>query len=83
MIEIAAIISADIMHLDDLAIIILLVMTNAVVRFFQEQKTENAIQLLKKQLAPNARVLRDGTWQEIPARELVPGDLRPYPIAWR
>jgi hypothetical protein len=39
MIEIAAIISADIMHLDDLAIIILLVMTNAVVRFFQEQKT--------------------------------------------
>ncbi len=50
-------------------------MTNAVVGFFQERKAENAIELLKKRLAPNARVLRDGTWQEIPARELVAGDL--------
>ena len=50
-------------------------MTNAVVGFFQERKAENAIELLKKQLAPNARALRDGTWQEIPARELVPGDI--------
>lgn len=40
-------------------------MTNAVVGFLQERKAENAIELLKKQLAPNARVLRDGTWQEI------------------
>jgi H+-transporting ATPase len=30
---------------------------------------------LKKQIAPTARMLRDGTWQEIPARELVPGDI--------
>ena len=50
-------------------------MTNAVVGFFQERKAENAIELLKKRLAPNARVLRDGTWQEIPAHELVPGDI--------
>ena len=52
-------------HWDDFAIILLLLVTNAVVGFFQE-KAENAIELLKKQLAPNARVLRDGTWQEIP-----------------
>ena len=75
MIEIAAILSAVISHWDDFAIILLLLMTNAVVGFFQERKAENAIELLKKQLAPNARVLRDGTWKEIPARELVPGDL--------
>jgi len=75
MIEIAAILSAVISHWDDFAIILLLLMTNAVVGFFQERKAENAIELLKKQLAPNARVLRDGTWQEIPARELVPGDI--------
>jgi H+-transporting ATPase len=75
MIEIAAILSAVISHWDDFAIILLLLVTNAVVGFFQERKAENAIELLKKQLAPNARVLRDGTWQEIPARELVPGDL--------
>jgi H+-transporting ATPase len=75
MIEIAAILSAVITHWDDFTIILLLLLTNAVVGFFQERKAENAIELLKKQLAPNARVCRDGTWQEIPARELVPGDL--------
>jgi H+-transporting ATPase len=75
MIEAAAILSAGIMHWDDFAVILLLLMTNAVVGFFQERKAENAIELLKKRLAPNARVLRDGTWQEIPARELVPGDI--------
>jgi len=75
MIEAAAILSAAIAHWEDFAVILLLLMTNAVVGFFQEKKAENAIELLKKQLAPNARVLRDGTWQEIPARELVPGDL--------
>ncbi|HUT39360.1 MAG TPA: plasma-membrane proton-efflux P-type ATPase, partial [Methanoregula sp.] len=75
MIETAAILSAVITHWDDFAIIFLLLMTNAVVGFFQERKAENAIELLKKQLAPNARVLRDGTWQEIPAHELVPGDI--------
>ncbi len=75
MIEVAAILSAVIAHWEDFAVILLLLMTNAVVGFFQERKAENAIELLKKQLAPNARVLRDGTWQEIPARELVPGDI--------
>ena len=75
MIEAAAILSAVIAHWEDFAVILLLLMTNAVVGFFQERKAENAIELLKKRLAPNARVLRDGTWQEIPARELVPGDI--------
>jgi H+-transporting ATPase len=75
MIETAAILSAIITHWDDFAIILLLLMINAVVGFFQERKAEDAIELLKKRLAPNARVLRDGTWREIPARELVPGDI--------
>ena len=75
MIEIAAILSAVITHWDDFAIILFLLLINAVVGFFQERKAENAIELLRKQLAPNARVLRDSTWQEIPAHELVPGDI--------
>ena len=75
MIEAAAILSAAIANWEDFAVILLLLITNAVVGFLQERKAENAIELLKKQLAPNARVLRDGTWQEIPARELVPGDI--------
>jgi H+-transporting ATPase len=75
MIEIAAILSAVISHWNDFALILLLLVTNAVVGYFQERKAENAIELLKKQLALHARVLRDGTWQKIPARQLVPGDL--------
>jgi hypothetical protein len=75
MIGIAAILSAAITHGEDFAIILLLLMTNAVVGFLQERKAENAIELLKKQLAPNARVLREGTGQEIPAHELMPGDM--------
>jgi H+-transporting ATPase len=75
MIEAAAIISAVIQHWDDLAIIAALLMVNAVVGFWQENKASNEIELLKKKLALTAKVLRDGRWAEIPARELVPGDL--------
>jgi H+-transporting ATPase len=75
MIEIAAVLSAYIAHWDDFSIILFLLIINAIVGFFQERKAENAIELLKQRLAPSARVLRDGTWQDLPARELVPGDL--------
>jgi H+-transporting ATPase len=53
----------------------MLLIVNAIVGFWQENKAENAIELLKKRLALNARVLRDGKWSQIPARELVPGDV--------
>jgi len=75
MIEVAALLSAIIQHWEDFSIIFLMLVINAVVGFFQEHKAENAIELLKQRLAPNARVLRDGVWSEIPARGLVPGDL--------
>ena len=75
MIEIAAIISAVIQHWADFWIITALLLVNAVVGFWQEHKAENAIELLKKRLALNAKVLRDGKWQVVPARELVPGDI--------
>jgi len=74
MIETAAIISAAIAHWEDFSVILLLLLINAVVGFFQEKKAQNAIELLKQRLAPNARVLRDGKWQDLPAKELVPGD---------
>ena len=75
MIEAAVVLSAVIRHWEDFAIILFLLLVNAVVGFYQERKAETAIELLKKRLAPTARVLRDGTWQALPARELVPGDL--------
>jgi H+-transporting ATPase len=75
MIEAAAILSGLIQHWEDLGIISLLLVVNAVVGFWEENKANNAIELLKKRLALNARVLRDGKWIDIPARELVPGDI--------
>ncbi len=75
MIEIAAILSAVIHHWEDFWIIFVLLLLNATVGFWQEHKAENAIELLKMKLALKARVLRDGKWKEIPARELVPGDV--------
>ena len=47
---------------------------NAVLGFFHEQKAHGAVELLKKKLQVTARVLRDGNWIMVPARELVPGD---------
>ena len=75
MIEVAIILSAIIKHWEDFAIILALLLINAVVGFWQENKAENAIELLKQKLALKARVLRDGKWQQIAARELVPGDI--------
>ena len=75
LIEIAAIISAVIQHWADFWIITALLLVNAVVGFWHEHKAEKAIELLKKRLSLNAKVLRDGTWQVVPSRELVPGDI--------
>jgi H+-transporting ATPase len=75
MIEVAAILSAVIHHWEDFFIIALLLLLNAVVGFWQEHKADNAIELLKQKLALQARVRRDGRWQEMPSGELVPGDV--------
>ncbi|RMF29214.1 MAG: plasma-membrane proton-efflux P-type ATPase [Candidatus Nitrosothermus koennekii] len=75
MIEAAAIISAVLARWEDFWIIFTLLIINGTIAFWQEYKADNAIQLLKKKLAIKARVLRNNTWKEIPARELVPGDI--------
>jgi H+-transporting ATPase len=75
MIEIAAILSAAVQHWEDLIIICVLLLFNAVVGFWQEYQAANAVEDLKRQLALKARVLRDGKWKEIDAKTLVPGDV--------
>ncbi len=75
MIEAAAIVSAIISHWDDFLIIIVLLLLNAIVGFWQEHKADNAINLLKQKLATRTHVLRDDRWTELPARDLVPGDI--------
>jgi H+-transporting ATPase len=75
MIEAAVVMSAVIQHWPDFGIILMLLLLNAVVGFWQENKADNAIELLKQRLAPTARMLRDGKWIQKPAKELVPGDV--------
>jgi H+-transporting ATPase len=75
MIEVAAVLSAIVRHWDDLIIILVLLVFNAGVGFWQEYKAANALEALKKQLALMARVLRDGIWKDVTAAELVPGDV--------
>ncbi len=75
MIEVAAALSALIQHWPDFWIITTLLLFNAGVGFWQEYTAGNAVAALRKQLALQARVLRDGQWQEIEATRLVPGDV--------
>ncbi len=75
MIEVAAVLSALVHHTEDLIIILVLLVFNAVVGFWQEYQAGNAIEQLKKQLALKSQVCRDGEWHEIDARQLVPGDI--------
>jgi H+-transporting ATPase len=75
MIEAAVILSAIVRHWTDFIIIMVLLVMNAVVGFWEEYQAGNAIEALKKKLALEARVKRDGKWKDIPARQLVPGDI--------
>jgi H+-transporting ATPase len=75
MIEVAVILSGVVRHWPDFFIILLLLVANAVVGFWEEHTAGNAIEALKAKLAIKARVKRDGKWINPPARELVPGDL--------
>ncbi len=74
MIEAAVVLSAVAQHWPDFGIILVLLLANAVVGFWEERQAGNAIDALKAKLAVRARVKRDGKWVNPPARELVPGD---------
>jgi H+-transporting ATPase len=75
MIEVAVILSGVVRHWPDFFIILLLLVTNAVVAFWEERQAGNEIAALKAKLAIKARVIRDGKWINPPSRELVPGDV--------
>ena len=75
MIEAAVILSGVVRHWPDFFIILLLLVANAVVGFWEEHSAGNAIAALKARLATKTRVKRDGKWVTPPARELVRGDV--------
>lgn len=75
MIEAAALISLFRQDWPDFAVITVLLLYNAIVGFWQDNKAANALAALQKGLAAKAHVLRDGKWEEVDAANLVPGDI--------
>lgn len=71
----AAVISGIVGEARDAAAIVVIVVLNAVIGFVLEFRAERALAALRGLAAPQARVLRAGRVEDIPARELVPGDL--------
>ncbi|THF67390.1 HAD family hydrolase [Pseudothauera nasutitermitis] len=71
----AAALAGAIGELKDAIVILVVVLINATLGFFQEHRAENALAALKDMLAPSARLRRDGHVQVLPAEDLVPGDI--------
>lgn len=71
----ATIISAFMGEITEAVTIIAIVILNSVLGFLQEFRTEKTMNALKQLTAPTAKVIRDGTMDNIPADMIVPGDL--------
>ena len=71
----AGVVTALLGHWVDSGVIFGVVVINAFVGFVQEGKAEQAMDAIRHMLSPHASVLRDGQLREIPAEELVPGDV--------
>jgi plasma-membrane proton-efflux P-type ATPase len=75
MLELIMVLSAVLGKYSDLVVVSALLIINAVLSFMQERRAAGVVEALRKRLQVNARVRRDSTWQVVPARELVPGDI--------
>ena len=75
MLEISVLLELLTGHDTQVAIISLLLFFNAFISFYQENRSQNALALLKKKLSIQVKVRRDGIWQTVPSQELVPGDV--------
>lgn len=71
----AAIISLLLHEVSDAVIIAIVVFMNAIVGMIQEGKAQKALDSLKKLTSPRAYVIREGKEREIPASQLVVGDI--------
>lgn len=72
---VAAVISGILGEWADSIVILIIVVLNAAIGVFQENKAENALKALKDMTKPSAKVLREGKVLQINAEEVVPGDL--------
>jgi len=72
---VAAVLAVALGHLGDAAVILAVVLVNALIGSLQEGRAERSMAALRRLSAVQVRVLRDGQEQVLPARELVHGDL--------
>jgi magnesium-transporting ATPase (P-type) len=75
MLELIMVLSAMLRKYSDVVVVSALLVINAVLSFMQERRAAGVVEALRRQLQVNARVRRDTSWQVVPARELVPGDI--------
>jgi len=73
--ELAVLLAAGLQDWIDLGVIIGILLLNAVVGWYQEKQAADVVASLKGDIAMKSVVVRDGAEVEIPARELVPGDI--------
>jgi magnesium-transporting ATPase (P-type) len=71
----SAAITGFLQHWLDTAVILAVVIANAIIGIIQEGKAEKAMDAIRHMLAPRANVLRDGTRRSIPGQAVVPGDI--------
>jgi Ca2+-transporting ATPase len=72
---IATALSAAVGEIFDAALIFVIVVFCALLGFFQEYRAEKALEALKKMLSPTVRLIRNGWEQDVPAKDIVPGDI--------
>lgn len=71
----SAVISGIVGEVADAAVILVIVILNAVLGVSQERRAGKALEALKQMASPKAKVVRSGVQIDLPSRELVPGDL--------
>lgn len=71
----SAIITAFLDHWIDTAVILAVVVANAIIGFIQEGKAEKAMESIRQMLAPHANVMRGGERISVEGKCLVPGDI--------
>ena len=71
----AAALAAAIGNVVDAAVIVAVVLLNAIIGFIQEGRAERALEAIRGMIDPHATVVRDGRRTDIAAQDIVPGDL--------